>query len=175
GTKGRRSPAKRRPHPMTLVVDAHHHFLEPARHDYYWMTDDIALLRKHYGPEDLRPLLTPNGVDWTIVVQTIPSVDETREFLQIAEDTEFVAGVIGWVDLTDSSVGKTLARLRAAPGGHYLVGIRHQAHDERDGNWLMRKQVMRGIQAVGDAGLAYELLVRTRELPAALEVVSQLR
>ena len=159
---------------MTLVVDAHHHFLDPARHEYYWMNDDIAILRRHYGPEDLRPLLAPNGVDWTIVVQTIPSVDETRDFLQIAADTEFVAGVIGWMDLTDSSAAKTLAQIRAAPGGNYLVGIRHQAHDEKDGTWLMRKNVMRGIKAVGDAGLVYELLVRTRELPAALEVVSRL-
>jgi L-fuconolactonase len=159
---------------MTLVVDAHQHFWDPTRRDYPWMTDEHAAIRRHFGPEDLRPLLAPNGVDWTIVVQTIPSLDETHEFLQIAADTEFVAGVIGWVDLESSSVAKTLSRLRAEPGGNYLVGIRHQVHDERDGTWLMRKHVVRGIEAVGEAGLVYELLVRTRELPAALDVVSRL-
>ena len=159
---------------MTLVVDAHHHFWDPARHKYYWMTDEVDAIRRHFGPEDLRPLLAASGVDWTIVVQTIPSLEETREFLQIAADTEFVAGVIGWVDLTSSSVGKTIAQLRLEPGGNYLVGIRHQVHDEKDGTWLLRKHVLRGIQAVGEAGLVYELLVRTRELPAALEVVTRL-
>ena len=80
---------------MSLVVDAHHHFWDPARHHYYWMTDNVAAIRRHFGPEDLRPLLAPSGVDWTLVVQTISSMDETREFLRIADETEFVAGVIG--------------------------------------------------------------------------------
>ena len=159
---------------MSLVVDAHHHFWDPARHHYYWMTDNVAAIRRHFGPEDLRPLLAPSGVDWTLVVQTISSMDETREFLRIADETEFVAGVIGWVDLTHSSVAKALSELRSETGGHYLVGIRHQVHDEHDEEWLLDKHVQRGIQAVGEAGLVYDLLVRTRELPAALEVARAL-
>jgi hypothetical protein len=42
-------------------------------------------------------------------------------------------------------------------------------HDEPDPRWLVRDDVQRGLAAVGAAGLAYGLLVRTRELPAALE------
>ena len=34
----------------------------------------------------------------------------------------------------------------------------------------MRSDVHRGLRAVEEAGLAYDLLVRTRELPAALKV-----
>ena len=33
----------------------------------------------------------------------------------------------------------------------------------------VREDVQRGIAAVGEAGLVYDLLVRTRELPAAVE------
>jgi L-fuconolactonase len=40
--------------------------------------------------------------------------------------------------------------------------------------WLRRDDVMRGIEAVGRAGLVYDLLVRVRELPAALLVARQL-
>ena len=159
---------------MTLVVDGHHHFWDPARHSYPWMSDELATIRRRFGPEDLRPLLAANGVDRTVVVQTISSAEETREFLATARDIDFVAGVVGWVDLADPSIGRTLAQLRAGPGGAFLVGIRHQVHDEPDAEWLMRKDVQRGIQAVGEAGLVYELLVRTRELPAALEVVRRL-
>jgi L-fuconolactonase len=155
---------------MTLVVDAHHHFWDPASHHYPWMSDE---LRRRFGPEDLRPLLEASGVDRTVVVQTISSVDETREFLATAAETDFVAGVVGWADLTDPSVGMRLAELRAGPGGDFLVGIRHQVHDEADSGWLLREDVQRGIQAVGEAGLVYDLLVRTRELAAALQVVSR--
>jgi L-fuconolactonase len=157
-----------------VVVDSHHHFWDPTRRDYYWMGEELAVIRRRFGPDDLRPLLAAGGVDRTIVVQTIPSVDETREFLAIGAATDFVAGVVGWVDLTDPSVAKTLAELRAATGGNLLVGIRHQVHDEPDAGWLLRKDVQRGIEAVGDAGLVYDLLVRTRELPAALAVVRRL-
>jgi L-fuconolactonase len=151
-----------------LTVDAHQHFWDPARADYPWMTDDLALLRRRFGPEDLRPLLAERGVDRTVLVQTRSSLEETREFLSAAAATEFVAGVVGWVDLTDPAVGRTLRALRSSAAGAKLVGIRHQVHDEPVPDWLLRDDVRRGLRAVGDAGLAYDLLVRPRELEAAL-------
>jgi L-fuconolactonase len=159
---------------MTMVVDAHHHFWDTARRDYYWMSDELAAIRKPFGPEDLGPLLVASGVDSTIVVQTLPSLEETRDFLTVAEATDFVAGVVGWVDLTDPSVSSVIAELRAGPGGQHLVGVRHQVHDEPDEGWLLQKEVQRGIETVGESGLVYDLLVRARELPAALEVVRRL-
>ena len=156
----------------TPIVDSHHHFWTPGRYDYYWMTGPaLEPIRQPYRPADLQPLLTAAGVDLTVLVQTVPSVEETREFLEIAADTPFVAGVVGWVDLTDPVAETTLAELRAGRGGEYLVGIRHMVHDEPDAEWLLRPDVQRGLQAVAHAGLAYDLLLRPRELPAALEVV----
>ena len=139
----------------TPVVDAHHHFWDPTRRDYYWMGgDELASIRKPIGPEDLRPLLAQNHVDRTVIVQTIPSVEETQEFLSIAAATDFVAGVVGWVDLTDPGVGDVLAKLMAGENGRWLVGIRHQVHDEEDPAWVARQDVIRGIQAVGAIGPA---------------------
>lgn len=156
----------------TPVVDAHHHFWTPGRYDYYWMAGpELEPIRQAFRPADLQPLLTASGVDYTVLVQTVPNVDETREFLEIAQDTPFVAGVVGWVDLTDPAVDATLAELRAGRGGEYLVGIRHMVHDEPDAEWLVRPDVQRGLQAVACADLAYDLLLRPRELPVALEVV----
>jgi L-fuconolactonase len=155
-------------------VDAHHHFWDPARADYPWMIGSYEPVRRPFGPGDLAPLLTANGIDATVLVQTRSSLDETREFLATAAGTPFVRGVVGWVDLTDPGVTDVVAELRAGPGGDRLVGIRHQVHDEPDPEWLLRDDVRRGIRAVGKAGLVYDLLVRTRELPAALAVVEGL-
>lgn len=158
---------------MALTVDAHHHFWDTTsgRFDYYWMGDDLAAIKGVRGPDQLRPLLAERGVDRTVVVQTIPSVEETEVFLATAAATDFVAGVVGWVDLTDPAVADTIAGLRARPDGRWLVAIRHQVHDERDAEWLLRPDVKRGLKAVEEAGLAYDVLVRSRELPAALEIV----
>ena len=157
-----------------MIVDSHHHFWDPSRRDYPWMGDELAAIRRRFGPEDLEPVMTAAGVDRTVLVQTVSSVDETREFLATAAGTDFVAGVVGWVDLTQPSVGDTLAELRSGAGGTFLAGIRHQVHDEPDRNWLLRDDVQRGIEAVGRAGLVYDLLVKTRELPAAVELVGSL-
>jgi L-fuconolactonase len=157
-----------------VIVDAHHHFWDPGRADYPWLTDDLTVIRRPFGPADLAPLLASAGVDASILVQTRSSLDETREFLATAAAVPFIRGVVGWVDLTDPAVEDTIAELRDGAGGDRLVGIRHQVHDEPDPDWLLRDDVRRGIAAVGRAGLVYDLLVRSRELPASRALVGAL-
>jgi len=157
-----------------VIVDAHHHFWDPRRVDYPWLTDDLAVIRRPFEAADLAPLVAAEGIEATILVQTRSSLEETREFLATAASVRFIRGVIGWVDLTDPGVGDTIAVLREAPGGDLLVGIRHQVHDEPDPAWLLRDDVRRGIAAVARAGLVYDLLVRPRELAAAAELVASM-
>jgi len=138
------------------------------------MTGPYEPVRRLFTPQDLAPHLKANGIDATVVVQARMTLDETHELLAAAAATPFIRGVIGWVGLTDPAVADRIAELRERPGGDRLVGIRHQVHDEPDPDWLRRDDVRRGIRAVGDAGLVYDLLVRTRELPAALAVAQDL-
>ena len=152
-----------------MIVDAHHHFWDPALADYPWMTDEVAAIRRRFGPEDLEPLLRANGVDGTVLVQARGSLDETQSLLATAAATPFVLGVVGWIDLTDPKAAHVIADLR----GGKLVGIRHQVHDEPDPAWLLRPHVQRGVAAVGAAGLVYDLLVRTVELPATRETADR--
>ena len=158
-----------------IRVDAHHHFWpEPTPDKYPWMTDAQAAIRRPFLPRDLRPHLAARAIERTVLVHTRSSVDETREFLAVAGLTDFVAGVVGWVDVTAPDVAETLTELKSGPHGRWLVAIRHQVHDEPDPEWLLREEVRRGLRAVRDAGLAYDLLVRPRELPAALAVAREL-
>lgn len=154
-----------------MIVDAHHHFWDPSRAEYPWMTDELASIRRPFGPDDLRPLLAASGIERTVLVQTRSSPEESAEFLATAADEPFIAGVVGWVNLRHPGVGDQIAELRAGPGGDRLVAIRHQVHDEQDPEWLKRQDVRRGLSAVESAGLAFDLLVRTRELPAAVDTV----
>jgi L-fuconolactonase len=153
-----------------VIVDSHQHFFDLERFDYPWMTDGVEPIRRSFGPSDLEPLLIERGVDRTVVVQALSSVDETRYLLEIAARTDFVSGVVGWVDLADPDVAAVLTDLRDREDGHYLVGIRHQVHDEADPAWLLRDEVQRGLRELAATGLPYDLLVRTRELPAALGI-----
>lgn len=153
-----------------MVIDAHHHFLFPSRVQYPWLeAEGLNPLRRDFLPSDLRPLLKASGVDKTVLVQTRNSLEETYEFLKIAANTDYVAGVVGWVDLTDPAVGDILDEVLASKHGKYLVGIRHQVHDEPDPEWLLQADVQYGISMLSRRNLAYDFLTRPRELLACLE------
>jgi L-fuconolactonase len=148
------------------LVDAHHHLWDPTRRTYDWMAG-LDPIRRPYAEADLRAV-TPASA--TVLVQTVPSVEETVEFLGVAAASSLVAGVVGWVDLTAPDIADQLASLRSARRGDTLVGIRHQAQDEPDPRWLLRPEVIRGITAVAAAGLSYDMLVKPAQHEAAVEL-----
>lgn len=151
-------------------IDSHHHFWNPATRDYAWMRG-IAKLERPFGPEDLRPLLAANRIDATVIVQAHDSVDETRELLRIAGTTDFVAGVVGWVDLTDPQAAAVIQEVKAGEFGAWLSGIRPMLHDEADENWILQDVVQANLDAVAAAGIVLDLLVTPRELPGAITTV----
>jgi L-fuconolactonase len=153
-------------------IDAHHHFWDPARHSYPWMAGEaMDPVRRAFTPGDLRRTLDEEHIDGSVLVQTLSSPRETREFLDLAAATGFVRGVVGWADLTSPDVGDALDALLDGPAGHWLVGLRHQVHDEPDPDWLARTDVHRGLAAVQARGLTFDLLIRSRELPPAVDTV----
>lgn len=156
-----------------MIVDAHQHFWDPALAEYPWLTEELAPIRRRFDPADLAPVLRANGVSGTVLVQSRSSLAETRLLLETAAATPFVLGVVGWIDLADPGVARVLSDLCASPSGRPLVGLRHQVHDEPDPNWLLRADVQRGIAAIADSGLAYDFLVRARELPAAFATAAR--
>ncbi|MFZ0217729.1 MAG: amidohydrolase family protein, partial [Candidatus Dormiibacterota bacterium] len=155
-------------------IDAHHHLWDPARAEYPWMVGEKAALRRRCGPEQLAPELAEAGIQRTVVVQARSEVEETEELLRLAGAVPFIAGVVGWVDLTSPEIPATLRRLRALPEARWLVGVRHQVEDEPDPNWLRRADVRRGLHAVAEAGLVYDLLVLPPQIPAAVAVAQEL-
>ncbi|WP_425145094.1 amidohydrolase family protein [Deinococcus sp.] len=152
------------------MVDAHTHFLFPRRVSYPWLrAPELEPLRREFTPAELAPELARAGVSRTVLVQTRSSLSETREFLEIAAATPWVAGVVGWADLSDPALGEVLDELRAGSNGEWLVGLRHQLPQEPDAAWLLRPEVARGLRALGERGLSYDLLLEARNRPAALQ------
>ncbi|MBT2444468.1 amidohydrolase family protein [Streptomyces sp. ISL-36] len=150
------------------VVDAHHHLWDLAVRDQDWITGPaLAPLRRTFSESDLRTETDASGVTATVLVQTVTVPEETPEMLSVARDSGLVAGVVGWTDLTAPDVAAALAALRALPGGEHLVGMRHQVQSEPDPAWLLRPDVRRGLKAVADADLAYDLVILPHQLPAA--------
>ncbi|WUT00660.1 amidohydrolase family protein [Streptomyces sp. NBC_00708] len=157
------------------VVDAHHHVWDLSVRDQDWITGEaLAPLRRDFTLADLEPEARAAGVSATVLVQTVTVAAETPEFLALADGSDLVAGVVGWSDLTAPDIADTLAALRELPGGDRLVGLRHQVQGEPDPDWLLRPDVLRGLAAVADAGLVYDLVVLPHQLPAATRAAAAL-
>jgi len=152
------------------VIDAHHHLWDPSRRAYPWLAGAaLDPIRRPYTVDDLRRVC---GADGTILVQTVSEYGETEEFLATAAASGgLIRGVVGWVDLTAPDVAD---RLAAFAHRELLAGIRHQVENEPDPDWLLRDDVLRGLTAVAEAGLAYDLLVNPAQYAAAAELADRL-
>jgi len=155
------------------VIDAHHHVWDLAVRDQPWISGPaMAVIRRSFTPDDLRPHAAAAGVGATVLVQTVDVAAETPEMLALAARDPLLAGVVGWTDLTSPAVADALGGLAAGPGGGRLVSIRHQVQSEPDPDWLRRPDVIRGLRAVAAAGLCYDLVVRPHQLPAAVHAAA---
>jgi L-fuconolactonase len=147
---------------MPTVIDTHQHFWDLSRFDYPWMQGpELEPLRRNYLPSDLEPLLRPAGVDQTICIQAQHNLEESRWVLGLAERHDFLAGVVGWVDLASEACEEQLLEMRRHPA---FVGVRHITHDEPDDDWVVRRDVLRGLKVLERHGVPFDLLFRPRHL-----------
>lgn len=158
-----------------MTVDAHHHLWDLKVRAQEWLrAPELKPIWRDYPLAELEPVARDAGVDKTVLVQVAASTDETCEFLAYAACTPLIAGVVGWMDPATPDPVRALEYLGHAPGGGMLRGIRHLVQDEPDPDYLDRADVRRGLAAVADRGLTYDLLVRSPQAPAALRAVRAL-
>jgi L-fuconolactonase len=150
------------------IVDAHHHLWDLGVRDQDWITGPaLAPLLRDFLLGDYQPVAEAHGVAASVVVQTVTVPGETPELLALAGASDLIAGVVGWADLTVPDVADRIAALKERPGGGKLVGLRHQVQSEPDPDWLTQPDVLRGLTAVGHAGLVYDLVITAGQLGAS--------
>ena len=153
---------------MNSTIDAHHHLWDLDVTPQPWLSESMLRINRSFLLPDLT-VAVGRRIDRTVIVQTVSDEAETLWMLNQAARSELIGAVVGWVDLTAPDVDERLASLQESKHGRWLAGIRHQVHDEADPHWLRRQDVQRGLAAVGDADLAYDLLIRPNHLESAFE------
>src|SRR3954452_22265798 len=161
---------------MALTIDAHQHFWQLSRpFDYAWLdAPRHAPIRRDFLPEDLEPLIHAVGVDRTVFVQTQHDLEENRWVLGLAERHDFIAGVVGWVDLASEACEEQLLEFKDDPK---FVGVRHITQDEPDDDFIVRPDVLRGLQVLQRHGVPFDLLFyvkHLRHVPALARQVPEL-
>jgi len=151
-----------------MRIDSHQHFWKVARGDYHWMSPAVSVLCRDYLPEDLQPLLEKNHINKTVLVQAAQTREETDFLLDLADQHDFIAGVIGWLDLESPNFGGDLELLSKRPK---FLGIRPMLQDLTDDDWILRPQVMESLKLIAQLDLPFEFLTYTRHLPHILKAL----
>ncbi len=149
------------------MIDAHHHLWNPARGDYGWMPEDDATLSRHYRLQDLISVTEQNSITQTILVQAAPSVHETEYMLGIADSTDLIGGVVGWIDFEDRHDRQQLERLANHPK---FKSVRPMVQDIEDDHWLLRDDIKWAFDAVIELDICFDALGFPRHSAPFLQV-----
>jgi L-fuconolactonase len=153
-----------------MKIDAHQHFWKYTPAEYGWINDRMSILRDDFLPADLEQEINHVAIDGVVSVQARQTVHETRWLLDLADQHDFIKGVVGWVPLAAREVRRDLEKFAER---RKLKGVRHVVQDEPDERFILREDFNSGIRALADYGLVYDILIFERHLPAAIEFVDR--
>lgn len=153
-----------------MKIDAHHHFWRYDSVEYDWIDESMQRIRRDYLPGDLQPEIRAAGINGVISVQARQSLTETEWLLQLANEYDFIQGIVGWVPLAESRVGNILERLSTQSK---LRAVRHVVQDEPDDDFILRDDFNQGIDLLMEFGLAYDILIFERHLPQTIAFVDR--
>ena len=153
-----------------MKIDAHHHFWTFVPEEFGWISDTMSVLRRDFLPADLNDEIDRVGIDGVVSVQARQTLVETNWLLDLADEHDFIKGVVGWVPLASTDVRKELDQLAGRPK---LKGVRHIVQDEPDEQFILREDFNAGVTALRGYGLVYDILIYERHLPQAIEFVDR--
>jgi L-fuconolactonase len=151
-----------------MMIDAHQHFWRYDPEEYGWIDEPLRVLRRDFLPAQLRAEIASVGVAGVVAVQARQNLSETGWLLDLADQHDFIKGVVGWVELIAPEVGIELAHFSVKPK---LKSVRHVVQGEPDDNFILRDDFNRGIRELKRFGLAYDLLIFARHLPQTIQFV----
>jgi L-fuconolactonase len=152
-----------------VVIDAHHHFWRYDPVEYDWIDDAMSAIRRDFLPADLKQAIASANVDAVVSVQARQTLAETEWLLDLANQHDFIAGVVGWAPLVSPTVADDLARLASNPK---LKSVRHVLQGEPD-QYMLRDDFNAGVTLLADHDLVYDILILERQLPQAIEFVDR--
>lgn len=140
------------------IVDTHQHYWRTGAQEQPWLHEQHATLLRDFEPEDLAPALAAEGVDRTVVMQSVDEPAENDRLAHYAAEAT-VAGVVTWLPVARPE--EALAELdRIRVPKH--VGVRCLiARDPLE--WLSDERVLDVFREIAARGLAWDVVPVTAE------------
>lgn len=149
-------------------IDAHQHFWKYDATEFDWINDEMKIIRKDFLPKDLKPLLDENNIAGCVAVQARQTEEENNFLLKLADENDFIKGVVGWVDLMADDIEDRLAYWHLQKK---IKGVRHVLQGEKNRALMLEKNFKRGIKLLNKFGFTYDILIFPDQLKYSLELV----
>lgn len=153
-----------------MIIDTHHHFWNYNPVDFDWIDDDMGSIRKSFLPKNLKETISGTDVQGVVSVQARQCLEETDWLLKMAQAHDFIKGIVGWLPLASEHIHKVLEQYSGSP---WLKGVRHVVQGEPDPEFILGKDFNRGISALKNYGLVYDILIFEHQLPNTIRFVDQ--
>lgn len=150
------------------MLDTHHHLWSYNADDYPWIPANTPLAQNHLLLE-LKEATSLAGVTGTIAVQARQTTEESASLLKIADQSDLIRGVVGWIPLVSANVDEDLELFSDNPK---FVGIRHVLQDEPDA-YFLRDDFHRGLSKLPAHDLRYDILLYQHQIPVATKLVDR--
>lgn len=152
-----------------MYIDSHQHFwnYDPKRDA--WITDQMSAIQRDFTPKDLEVLLKQCNLDGCVAVQSDQSEDETHFLLSLADQYDFIKGVVGWVDLLKENLEERLSYFSTFDK---FKGIRHIVQDEPLG-FMDNQGFENGIGCLSAFNMTYDILIKPPQLAEAIRLVDK--
>ncbi|KGA17247.1 hypothetical protein GM51_10785 [freshwater metagenome] len=156
-----------------MRIDSHHHLWDLAISPRPWLAGEmLAGISRTFSMKDFYAERASAQIDQSILVQTISEYDEMKEFFAVAAEHESVAGVVAWIDMSNTDCFQQLEKYLDLPGAERLVGIRDGAQGRADAKWLAGDQIAVNARKLAEKDLTFDLLVDPSNLAASTQLVS---
>lgn len=153
-----------------MLIDSHHHLWNYSQAEYGWISEEMSVLRRNFGPTELRQIAEASKVDGFISVQARQTIEETNDLLNFGRHEPLIQGVVGWLPLMADDLDSILDQFNDQT---LLKGVRHVVQDEPDDRFLLRDDFNLGVSKLAGRGLVYDILIFGRQLPAAIEFIDR--
>jgi L-fuconolactonase len=158
---------------LQRIVDTHVHVWNFERAEYLWLKGDTSILNRSYHIEELEEERKKVGVTEGILVQAANNFEDTDWMLEVAENADWIKGVVGWLPLINpQETAKVLGKKYY--NQNFFIGARHLIHDEPDSKWLLQKEVLESLQILADYHLPYDVVgILPEHIATALAVADR--
>ncbi|MDF2644706.1 MAG: amidohydrolase [Paenibacillus sp.] len=152
-----------------MRIDAHQHYWKMDRGDYGWLTPELSVLYRDFLPNDLIPHLHQHNLDQTIVVQAAPTFEETDYLLSLCEESDTIAGVVGWLNLNDPDYQVHYERFSQHPK---YVGFRVMIQEMPDASVILEPHFIDALRYFAEKDVPIDLLVVSHQLEPVVQLLN---